>query len=76
MEDRLSAALFAVLCLAVLTAWIDLPWAAFPIYALLFATGLAGCLGCLWRPRHLYLHPWGRCLWLPPGWVSGKSGRL
>jgi hypothetical protein len=57
VEDRLSAALFAVLCLAVLTAWIDSPWAAFPIYALIFATGLAGCLGCLWRPRRLFLPP-------------------
>ncbi len=57
MEDRLSAALFAVLCLAVLMAWIDSPWPAFLVYGLIFAIGLAGCLGCLWRPRRLYLPP-------------------
>ncbi|MGP8243340.1 MAG: O-antigen ligase family protein [Bryobacteraceae bacterium] len=56
-DDKLPAALFAVLSLAVLTAWIDTPWAGFPIYALVFAIGLAACLDCPRRPRRLYLHP-------------------
>jgi hypothetical protein len=56
-NDKLSAALFTVLSLAVLMAWIDAPRAVFLIYALVFALGLAGCLDCLWRPRRLYLHP-------------------
>ena len=55
VDSWLSAALFGVLCLAVLTAWIDGAWPGFLIDSLVFGAGLAGCVNCLIRPRRLYL---------------------